>query len=474
LDNDIIIIIGSIAAVVIVGVIYLKRSLSSIHEPPVTDDEQEGSASHEVIELRERIKGRDEELSRVRTELDKYSNDLDVAHNSLSELKADYAQLEMQQEQENKAATEKLQVLQEAEKRLMQQFENLANRIFDEKHEKFAESSKEGVENLLKPVKDQLESFRKKVEDVYDKESKDRTSLFGEITHLKELNQKMSAEALNLTKALKGDAKTQGNWGEIQLERILEASGLVKGREYEVQFSAKNEEGKSYIPDVVVHLPEGKDVIIDSKVSLVAYDRYHAAELEEERQLAIKEHVVSVRNHIGSLGEKSYEELDGVNSLDFVIMFVPIDAALLLALEHEPNLTDIAFNKNVWLVSPMSLVGTLRIIYNIWRFENQNKNALEIAKQAAGLHSQFVLFTESLSEVGKHIDKTQNAYDTAHKRLVSGRGNLVKRTADLETLGVKAKKKIPEALLNEAEMDQQLISAPEDGSSDSSSGPDVE
>jgi DNA recombination protein RmuC len=451
-----IIIIGSVAVLLLAGFFYLSRRLGSLQNGAAASADEK-SAQNEVIALRERLEGLDKNLSRVSSERDVARSELAVASQELNELKTSFVQLQTLQQQENKAAVDKLKLLEESEKRLAEQFENLANRIFDEKHEKFSQTSKEGVENLLKPVKEQLDNFRKKVEDVYDKESKDRTSLFNEITNLKQLNERMSAEALNLTKALKGDNKAQGNWGEIQLERILEASGLVKGREYEVQVSANNEEGKRYIPDVIVHLPEKKDVIVDSKVSLVAYDRYHAAETKAERQLAIKEHIASVRGHVNSLGEKGYEDLDGVNSLDFVIMFVPIDAALLLALEHDEKLTDVAFTQNVWLVSPMNLIGTLRIIYNIWRFEYQNRNAVEIATQAGRMHDKFVSFVESLQEVGKHIAKTQLAYEKAHKQLSTGTGNLVLRTQKLEKLGAKAKKALPDALVQASELDQQLL-----------------
>lgn len=459
--ENIFILVGSVVFVLSVGIFYLKHSLGSLQKVGSSDEDGQ-AALREVIELRERIKARDEELLRVRADLNKEQVDLDESRNQLSELQADHAQLKTQQEQENKSAIEKLEILEESEKRLVVQFENLANRIFDEKHEKFAETSKAGVENLLKPVKEQLDSFRKKVEDVYDKESRDRTSLFNEITSLKKLNEQMSSDAINLTKALKGDNKAQGNWGEIQLERILEASGLVKGREYEVQVSTHSEEGKRYVPDVIVHLPEKKDVIVDSKVALVAYDRYHSAKTEADKQQAIKEHIASVRGHVNGLGEKAYDDLDGVNSLDFVIMFVPIDAALLLALEHDPGLTDMAFGKNVWLVSPMNLVGTLRVIYNIWRFEYQNRNSVEIATQAGRLHDKFVLFAESLQDVGKYIERTRAAYEKAHNQLSTGSGNLVVRTQKLEKLGAKAKKAMPESLVQAAELDQELLASPSD------------
>ncbi|MDB4498161.1 DNA recombination protein RmuC, partial [Gammaproteobacteria bacterium] len=297
--------VGFVTVILVAGIGYLRRAIGAIGQTSDSSEEH-AAAKAEVVQLRERLSGMEDELDRVEDERDRLRSEL-------SSLTAEHAQLKTRHQIESEASVEKLRMLQESEKRLAEQFENLANRIFDEKHKKFSTTSKESVENLLKPVKDQLEGFRKKVEDVYDKESKDRTSLFNEISSLKKLNERMSEDALNLTKALKGDNKTQGNWGEIQLERILEASGLVKGREYEVQVSAQNEEGKRYIPDVVVHLPEKKDVIVDSKVSLVAYDRYHSGDSDELRAQAIKEHVASLRKHVSELGDKGYEDLDGVN-----------------------------------------------------------------------------------------------------------------------------------------------------------------
>jgi DNA recombination protein RmuC len=375
---------------------------------------------------------------------------LEALRREKADLEADFAAQKTRMEEERKAAREKIVLLEQAEERLGKEFENLANRIFEDKQKKFAETSKAGVETLLNPVREQLREFRKRVDEVYDQENRERASLRTEINLLKTLNERISNDAVNLTKALKGESKTRGNWGEMQLERLLEESGLTRGREYEVQVSLKSEEGKRLQPDVVVHLPEKKDVVIDSKVSLVAYEQFCSSEDEEERNSHLGRHVAALRTHFKSLSRKGYEDLIGVNSLDLVIMFVPIEPALLLAFEHEPNLFNEAFNLGVLLVCPSTLMATLQIINNIWRHEYQNRNTLEIATEAGKLYDKFVQFTEALEEVGKHIRKAGESYETAHKRLTSGRGNLVGRTQKLKALGAKTKKEIDAALLERA------------------------
>jgi DNA recombination protein RmuC len=370
---------------------------------------------------------------------------------SLSEQKAAIAQLETLNAQQLKQAQEKIDLLTEARQQLTTEFQNLANRIFEEKGKAFTDQNKSHLDGVLNPLREQIDVFKKKVEDVYDKETRDRVSLFEEIKNLKDLNQQISKEAVNLANALKGDSKVQGNWGEVVLERVLEESGLQKGREYEIQTSLQDEKGKRFQPDVIVRLPEGKDVIIDSKVSLKAYERYFSAETDEDSALAVKEHIGSMRNHIKELGSKKYEDLAGVRSLDFVLMFVPIEAAFLAAIQEERELFAQAFEKNIMLVSPSTLFVTLRTIQNVWRYEDQTQNSREIAKKAGDLYDKFVGFIESLEEVGKQLDKAKASYKMAHNRLSSGTGNLVKRTEDLKKLGVAARKKLPDTLVEEAE-----------------------
>lgn len=367
-----------------------------------------------------------------------------------SQLRSDIARLETQLSEERKRAEEQLKLLEQARTQLNSEFQNLANKILEEKSKKFTEQNRENIDRVLTPLREQLGDFRRKVEDVYEKESKDRMSLFHEIKGLKELNRQISEDALNLTNALKGQTKTQGTWGEVVLERVLEESGLHNGREYQTQGSFTSTEGRRLRPDVIVHLPEGKDIIIDSKVSLTAYERYCSSEDEGQRQAALKEHIASLRGHIKGLSVKSYEDLPDVKSLDFVLLFVPIEAAFITAVENDRDIFREAFDKNIIVVSPTTLLATLKTVHNIWRYEYQNRNALEIAEKAGGLYDQFVLFVESMDDIGDKLGKASDAYQTARKRLVDGRGNLVRRTETLKTLGAKTKKAMDEKLLLEA------------------------
>lgn len=384
--------------------------------------------------------------------------ELDNLRRQLSLRQAQVAELESRLETERVAQSEKLQLLTEARDQLKIEFQNLANKIFEEKSEKFAAANKDSLGSLLTPLREQLGDFKRKVEDVYDKESKDRRSLHEQITQLKQLNQQMSSDAINLTNALKGESKTQGNWGEVILERVLEQSGLRKGYEYEVQV-ALTEEGQRYLPDVIIRLPDDKDVIVDAKASLTAYEQYCSSEDESARAGYLNEHLQSIRNHIRGLSDKSYQALDGVRSLDFVLMFVPVEGAFLLALQQDKELFSFAYERNIILVSPSTLLVTLRTINNIWRYERQNRFAQEIARRGGELHDKFVGFVESLDDVGKHLGRTQQAFETAQNRLSSGRGNLVNQAAALQKLGVKNKK----------DLDKKLAEAAAESDPDSSS-----
>ncbi|MFV2060948.1 MAG: DNA recombination protein RmuC, partial [Gammaproteobacteria bacterium] len=356
---------------------------------------------------------------------------------------AEISELKTRLEEQAKRNSENLKQLEQVNSKMIIEFENLANKVLDNQSKKFTEQNKNNINQVLDPLRQQLGDFKKKVEDVYDKETKDRQSLFHEIKGLKELNSKISEDAINLTNALKGESKTRGNWGEVILERVLEASGLKNGREYDAQDSYRSEDGKLYYPDVIIHLPDKKDVVIDSKVSLNAYDRYFSAADESERQAALDEHINSIRSHIKDLSSKNYDELVGINSLDMVLMFVPIEPALILAYESDEQLFHEAFSVGIFLVSPSTLTMNLQIIHNMWRYENQNQNAREIAKRAGDLYDKFVGFVEALNDVGDKIDKAQESYQQANKRLISGKGNLVGRTEALKKLGAKTKKSIP-------------------------------
>ena len=359
------------------------------------------------------------------------------------------SRLDAQLEQERRQGEEKLRLLDEAREQLTLQFKQLANDILEDKSRRFTDQNRSQLEGLLNPLREQIKEFEKKVQDSYDKESKDRMSLFGEIMRLKELNQKISQDAVNLTKALKGESKTQGIWGELVLEQVLERSGLCRGREYVVQQSFVDEHGRRQQPDVIVHLPEGRHVIIDSKVSLTAYERFCASEDEAERQLYLREHAASLRNHCKGLSAKAYQRL-GLRTLDYVLMFVPIESAYVDAARYDPDLFGDALEKNIVIVTPSTLLATLRTIHNIWRFEYQNRHAAEIAEKAGRLYDKFVGFVADLEEVGRKLAATQKSYDDARKKLVSGRGNLVKSAEDIKALGAKASKSLPADLVETA------------------------
>jgi DNA recombination protein RmuC len=362
-----------------------------------------------------------------------------------------------EQQNQNK---EKLALLDEAKERMNIEFKNVANEIFESKQRVFKAENKEQLGNLLSPLSDRIKSFEERVEKVYNEESKERHSLIREVHSLQDLNARISKDAINLTNALKGENKTQGTWGEIILERVLEKSGLTKGREYEIQVSLQSEEGRRLQPDVVVHLPEGKDIVIDSKVSLTSYERYCSTENDIERAEALKLHIQSLRAHIKQLSDKDYHKLEGVKTLDFVLLFVPIEAAFSVAVQTDNELFSAAFEKNIVMVAPSTLLATLRTIQNIWRYEQQNKNAQEIANKAGALYDKFVNFVSDLEVIGSRIESTQAAYRDAHNKLTSGKGNLVRRAEGMRELGAKVSKSLPQNLVEMPSRDEERFKAP--------------
>ncbi len=333
---------------------------------------------------------------------------------------------------------EKIELLENSKERLKGEFENLANKLFEEN----AKKSTNNLTQLLTPFKDQLSSFGKRVDDIYNEETKQRVSLLTEIKNLKSLNQQISQDAINLTKALKGENKTQGDWGELILSKILEQTGLREGIEYSTQGSYTDDQGKRLRPDVIVHLPQDKDIVIDSKVSLTAYIRYNESEGVLEKEQAQKELIKSIYTHIKQLSQKSYENIDEVKTLDFVIMFIPIEGAFMLAASKDNHLFKTAFESNIMLVSPSTLFATLRTIENIWRYEHQNENALLISKKAADLYDKFAGFVTDIEAIGTNIARSQKAYDDALNKLSTGKGNLLRRSEEFLELGIKAKKRI--------------------------------
>jgi DNA recombination protein RmuC len=344
---------------------------------------------------------------------------------------------------ERRQADEKLKLLADAKEALAEQFQNLANRIFEEKGEKLVQQNVANLDSLLRPLGERLKEFQVRVEETYDKESKQRFSLQNEIQKLVEVNARMSADALNLTNALKGDSKTQGAWGEVVLERILEASGLQKGREYDLQASFEAADGGKARPDVIIRLPEGKHLVIDSKVSLTAYDAYCSAEDELTKKRELARHVESLRTHVKGLAEKNYQSLYDIRTPDFVLMFVPIETAFSLAVRERQDLFEDAFQRGVMIVTSTTLLFSLRTIANIWRYEYQNRNAQELVRQCTALYDKFVGFVADLEEIGKRLKAAQSSYDDAYGKLASGRGNLVRQVERIRELGLKPSKPLP-------------------------------
>ncbi len=391
------------------------------------------SQNEYIKQENESLKG---ELKQNQTELLKLNNEISTTREESKNLLS--------------RMSEQKQELTQLKDQFTKEFENLANKIFEEKTQKFADQNKTNLSEILTPLGEKIKDFEKKVNDVYVNESKDRASLKEQLNMLQSLNQQMSKETQNLTKALKGETKTQGNWGEFILESVLEKSGLVKDREYSIQQSFTTEEGKRYQPDVIINLPEGKTLIVDSKVSLVAYEKFWSSEDDTEKTQALKEHLQSLRNHIKGLSDKNYQNLYEVKSLDFVILFVPIEPAFALAMQADPALFNEAFDKNIVIVSPSTLLVTLKTVASIWRFEYQNRNAIDIAKKAGDLHDKFVGFVDDLIGLGNKMRDSQKAYEGAMNKLSTGAGNIVKRTDELRKLGAKASKSLPQTLLDRA------------------------
>lgn len=436
---------GFVCGAGIVWLMLRKQTIAAEQKVRAVADEL-SSKSVEIARLEEKItqiqplkdKLQTDNIKFERLVLEKLA--VDKENSRLAEqLKSEQAKLE-----------ENLLVLNHAKDTLKVEFQNIANQIFDDKSKRFADQSKTNLDTILMPFKDQIRAFEQKVSDTYEKEGRERFSLMKEVQRLQDLNQQISVDADNLTKALKGDTQTQGAWGEMILERILEESGLRKGIEYDAQGGFRDTEGKLLKPDVVIHLPEEKDIVVDSKVTLVAYERYVQATEDDEKERAVKDHLISINGHLKDLGSKKYDDLPGLRSLDFVLMFIPIESAFMLAIERDSEIFRKAFDQGIVIVSPSTLLVTLRTIQSIWRYEYQNRNALEIAQKAGDLYDKFVGFVEDLEKIGEQLDRTQKVYDGAHNKLVSGKGNLVTRAHGLIGLGVKSKKQLPKGLVEDA------------------------
>ncbi|WP_250207472.1 DNA recombination protein RmuC [Alteromonas oceanisediminis] len=402
-------------------------------------------AEHELIGLRHEVAN----LQATKQECVDLRRTIDDLRQEYAQSRTQYESIIARHESDHKASAEKLDLMQQAELRMQTQFENLANKIFEQKSESFVKANKTGLDALLLPLKDQIEGFKRQVSDAYVKEGQERASLKTEILSLKELNQRITAEATALTNALKGDNKQQGNWGEVVLERILEESGLREGYEFETQTAFRSDEGKQLQPDVIVHLPNEKDVIIDAKVSLIAYEAYHSSDDSLVREQQLKAHVNSIKTHMKGLSKKDYQKLKGVRTLDYVLMFIPIEPAFLLAIDEEPSLVTTALNHNIMLVSPTNLLVALRTINNIWQYEYQNQNAQLIAEKAAKLYDKLHGFVTDMEKLGKSIESSAKTYDAALNKLSSGKGNILRQVENFKSMGVQPTKSLPKHLVED-------------------------
>lgn len=417
------------------------------------------------------LSDKDLELSKLRLDLDNHksskevlagrlqelTHDMEKCHSEIRNLAEERATLQERLNQERQQSQDRLKLMEDNKHQLKLEFESLAHKFLDQSSKKMVDKNKDEMDNILRPLRQHLDQFEKKVSDGFHEGTKQRISLESHIKHLSSLNQQLSADATNLANALKGDSKTRGTWGEVVLERVLEQSGLTKGREYQTQVNLKDEFGSRYLPDVIVHLPEGKDIIIDSKVSLKHWEEY-CSEGHNQPSL-IAGHVQSIRNHLKDLSEKNYDQLQGVRSLDFVLMFIPIETAFVAAMETAPDLFSEAFKKGIVMVTPSTLLITLRTIENIWRYEDQNLNAQEIANQAGKLYDKFAGFIDSLDGIGKSIEKAEKSYLEARNRLVDGKGNMIRTVQKLREMGVSSKKSLPDDLLQKSQSHLETISS---------------
>jgi len=425
---------------------YIKDENTKLNEKVNELDNMKNELSNSLTQVKsqnEDLKIRNQEyLEKINIE----ENEKIKHTNILNDLKSEHAKLTA----ENNTLFEKLDTQKEEIEKMyknnLAEFQSLANKILDEKSDKFTKSNQENIKQILEPFDTNLKALQKKVEETYDKESKERFSLDKTVKELFRLTNQVSQEAKNLTNALKADVKKQGNWGEMILDTILDNSGLTKGQQYFLQDAYKDSEGNTKLPDVVVKFPDNREVIIDSKVSLVAYEKYVNAETSDVQKIALNEHLTSLKNHIDNLHSKNYFEKK--DSLDFILLFVPIEPAYLLAIQQDSDLWNYAYQKKILLISPTNLITTLKLISELWKRDTQNKNALDIADRGKKLYDKFVSFVEDFKDIDKHINKTQDSYNNAFNKLTKGRGNLISQAEKLIDLGVSPKKEIPEEFIN--------------------------
>ncbi|MBD3862378.1 DNA recombination protein RmuC [Olleya marilimosa] len=414
----------------------LQQQLSDLKQFYTTESERQNATFNtQLQELKQTI-------SKIEIEREGIRREKDILNEDLARKNADFENLQ----QINLKRDEELELRQE---QLRKDFELLATKILDEKSEKFTLQNKENIKNILNPLQEKILTFEKKVDDTQKESISMHSALKEQLLGLKDLNQQMTKEATNLTRALKGDSKMQGNWGELVLERVLEKSGLEKDREYFVQQNFTRADGTRVLPDIVLHLPDNKKMIIDSKVSLTDYERYVNAE-DDEREIYLKAHINSIRKHVDQLSDKKYEDLYDIESPDFVLLFIPIEPAFAVAINADNSLYNKAFEKNIVIVTPSTLLATLRTVDSMWNNEKQQQNAIEIARQAGALYDKFEGLVKDLTGVGKKIDDAKKDYSSAMNKLVEGKGNLITSVEKIKKLGAKAKKALPEAIINRA------------------------
>lgn len=399
-----------------------------------------------------RLQSLDERLQQNQDEVTSLKAELKAEQLSVSKLQSENAELRTSQKEKEEHMREQFAKLEQHEERLKQEFKNLANKIFEEKGKTFSETSKQSMDAVLVPFKNQIAEFRKKVEDIHHEDAKQQGALKAELEHLKELNKQITEEAHQLATALKGQKKAQGNWGELILENVLERSGLRKDIDYKREVSFTTENGRSR-PDAIVYLPDGKHLVIDAKVSLNAYTRYVNAEDDLEREQALKEHVSAVSERIKELADRNYFDLPGLNSPEMVFMFIPIESAFVEALKGDEDLFQRALEQSVLVATPTTLLTSLNIVRQLWRFEDQNKHTAELADKAAKVYDKLRLFVDSMDDVGSALDKARESYQTAYSRLYSGRGNLIKQAGEFKKLGVSIKAELPRHIKEKGELE---------------------
>jgi DNA recombination protein RmuC len=432
------------------------ESIRRDYDHTLTSAQELTAHLQEEVALRSAAESRTGRISELEIETERLNAQINTLQDTIVSLTSKLSQSETRREEENRTAEKTQALLTEARAEFGVQFENLANKILEEKSKTFTEQNQLNLNSLLQPLGTQIKEFKEKVERTYDEESQQRASLRAEIERLCGLNERMDQDAINLTNALRGQSKALGNWGEFVLEEILQKAGLTKDREYSVRETLTAADGKRSQPDVVIVLPEGRHLVIDSKTNLVSYLRYSASEDESERKAELKKHIAGIRTHLRELDVKSYQDHYKLNSLDFVLMFIPLEPAFIVAVRQDLTLFDDAFAKRIVIVCPSTLLATMRTIRNIWRQEQQKQNVLEIANQSGALYDKFVGFVEDLNDVGDRLRQAQQSYDGAHNKLTSGKGNLISRAERMLQLGAKASKRLQQNLIEAATESEEI------------------